>query len=119
MPAEHGKPRRWRRQPLIAGATVMSEAALAEADMSAAAAVEGGPAIDPFADTDRDWSQGEVIEVREPSRSTWFDELEASVIAGAAAAGAALTRAPLSRAAPARTRARERSAGRRASRRRR
>jgi len=40
------------------------------------AVVEGGPAVDPFADTDRDWSQGEVIEVREPSATSWFDELE-------------------------------------------
>ena len=36
-------------------------------------------ATDPFADTDRDWSQGEVIEVLEPTGSTWFDELEESV----------------------------------------
>jgi hypothetical protein len=49
-------------------------AALAES----AVAVEG-PAVDPFADTDRDWSQGEVIEVAEPAGSTWFDELEESV----------------------------------------
>jgi hypothetical protein len=40
------------------------------------AIVEGGPAIDPFADTDRDWTQGEVIEVLEPSTQSWFDELE-------------------------------------------
>ena len=40
------------------------------------AVVEGGPAVDPFADTDRDWSQGEVIEVREPSTTSWFDELD-------------------------------------------
>jgi hypothetical protein len=38
-----------------------------------------GPAVDPFADTDRDWTQGEVIEVGEPAGSTWFDELEESV----------------------------------------
>jgi Protein of unknown function (DUF2726) len=41
-------------------------------------AVEG-PAADPFADTDRDWTQGEVIEVGEPAGSTWFDELEEAV----------------------------------------
>jgi hypothetical protein len=40
------------------------------------AVVEGGPAVDPFADTDRDWSQGEVIEVREPSTTSWFDDLD-------------------------------------------
>jgi hypothetical protein len=34
------------------------------------------PVADPFADTDRDWDQAEVIEVREPAGSTWFDELE-------------------------------------------
>ncbi|HZV92466.1 MAG TPA: DUF2726 domain-containing protein [Caldimonas sp.] len=38
-----------------------------------------GPAVDPFADTDRDWTQGEIIEVKEPAGSTWFDELEESV----------------------------------------
>ena len=37
------------------------------------------PKADPFADTDQDWSQSEVIEVREPVGSTWFDELEESV----------------------------------------
>lgn len=57
--------------------------------VSAAVAAGGGavvtaegpvaPATDPFADTDRDWSQGEVIEVLEPTGSTWFDELEESV----------------------------------------
>jgi hypothetical protein len=51
------------------GATVLAESA----------AVVEGPAVDPFADTDRDWSQGEVIEVAEPAGSTWFDELEESV----------------------------------------
>ncbi len=59
----------------VAGTSLASEAAVTEADMSAAV-VEGGPAIDPFADTDRDWSQGEVIEVLEPSTSSWFDELD-------------------------------------------
>jgi hypothetical protein len=59
----------------VAGTSLASEAAMAESDMSAAV-IEGGPAIDPFADTDRDWSQGEVIEVLEPSTSSWFDELD-------------------------------------------
>jgi hypothetical protein len=59
----------------VAGTSLASEAAMVESDMSAAV-VEGGPAIDPFADTDRDWSQGEVIEVLEPSTSSWFDELD-------------------------------------------
>jgi hypothetical protein len=46
--------------------------------VESAVAVEG-PVVDPFADTDRDWTQGEVIEVAEPAGSTWFDELEESV----------------------------------------
>jgi hypothetical protein len=50
----------------------------ATALVESTAAVEG-PVVDPFADTDRDWSQGEVIEVGEPVGSTWFDELEESV----------------------------------------
>ncbi|MEO8835138.1 MAG: DUF2726 domain-containing protein [Caldimonas sp.] len=67
------------------GVALVAEAALTEATMREAtmsestmgeAVVEGGPAIDPFADTDRDWSQGEVIEVLEPSTSSWFDELD-------------------------------------------
>jgi hypothetical protein len=75
----------------VIGAAEFSEAAFAEAAFADAAlgdavvseggtqgdaVVEGGPAVDPFADTDRDWSQGEVIEVREPSATSWFDELE-------------------------------------------
>jgi hypothetical protein len=57
---------------LVAAATA-DVAALAMVDE---AIVEGGPVDDPFADTDRDWAQGEVIEVREPSTSSWFDELD-------------------------------------------
>jgi len=64
----------------VVGAAEFSEAAFGDAAMIEAnmgdAVVEGGPAVDPFADTDRDWSQGEVIEVREPSTTSWFDELE-------------------------------------------
>lgn len=52
-----------------------TEGAAAEAPFQGAY-VEGGPAVDPFADTDRDWSKGEVIEVREPSTTSWFDELD-------------------------------------------
>ncbi len=51
------------------GATALAESAVAVA----------GPAVDPFADTDRDWTQGEIIEVGEPPGSTWFDELEESI----------------------------------------
>jgi len=71
----------------VVGAAEFSEAAFGDAAMSEAEAaaaeapfqdayVEGGPAVDPFADTDRDWSKGEVIEVREPSTTSWFDELD-------------------------------------------
>ena len=56
---------------------VMATAAAAGAlEMVDEAVVEGGPVDDPFADTDRDWTHGEVIEVREPSTSSWFDELD-------------------------------------------
>ncbi len=53
-----------------------SAAAIGAMAMVEEAVVEGGPVSDPFADTDRDWSHGEVIEVREPSTSSWFDELD-------------------------------------------
>jgi Protein of unknown function (DUF2726) len=58
--------------PVLAtvGATALAEPVVATIE---------GPAVDPFADTDRDWTQGEVIEVGEPAGSTWFDELEESV----------------------------------------
>jgi hypothetical protein len=81
LPNAPAVPASTRRAPVmasvaaVAGTSLASEAAMTEADMSAAV-VEGGPASDPFADTDRDWSQGEVIEVREPSTSSWFDELD-------------------------------------------
>ena len=62
-------------QPLTTGAAVvMADAAVADAPAAVVA-----PASDPFADTDRDWTQDEVIEVREPTSATWFDELEESV----------------------------------------
>jgi len=57
------------------GDTTAGEASAAETPFGDVY-VEGGPAVDPFADTDRDWSKGEVIEVREPSTTSWFDELE-------------------------------------------
>ena len=69
----------------VVGAAEFSEAAFGDAAMNEPtlsdmplrdAYVEGGPAVDPFADTDRDWSKGEVIEVREPSTTSWFDELD-------------------------------------------
>ena len=61
-----------KKSPAIMAASEPAEA-MAMVDE---AIVEGGPAIDPFADTDRDWTQGEVIEVLEPSTQSWFDELE-------------------------------------------
>ena len=81
LPNAPAVPASTRRVPALAtvrpslATTLASEAAMTEADMRAAV-VEGGPATDPFADTDRDWSQGEVIEVLEPSTSSWFDELD-------------------------------------------
>ena len=69
----------------VVGAAEFSEAAFGDAAVNEPtlgepafqdAYVEGGPAVDPFADTDRDWSRGEVIEVREPSNTSWFDELD-------------------------------------------
>ena len=57
-------------------ALAAATAAVGELAMVEEAVVEGGPVSDPFADTDRDWTQSEVIEVREPSTSSWFDELD-------------------------------------------
>jgi hypothetical protein len=62
----------------FAGSPAMAESSVLVEEAPAAVAAEG-PAADPFADTDRDWSQGEIIEVGEPAGSTWFDELEESV----------------------------------------
>ena len=58
--------------PAAAAAAAMAGAVLEDEPIPA-------PRADPFADTDQDWSQSEVIEVREPVGSTWFDELEESV----------------------------------------
>ena len=67
--------------PSMAKRPVLPVPELAAAGVVAAAAdpTVAAPASDPFADTDRDWTQGEVIEVLEPTGSTWFDELEESV----------------------------------------
>ena len=51
-------------QPLTTGAAVVMAAEAVVVDAPEAVAA---PASDPFADTDRDWTQDEVIEVREPS----------------------------------------------------
>ena len=63
------------RELASVGAVVAAESVLVAGD----GAVAPAPAVNPFADTDRDWTQGEVIEVLEPTGSTWFDELEESV----------------------------------------
>ena len=72
VPASMAKKPLVNLQPLTTGAAVvMAEAMVVDTPHTAAA-----PASDPFADTDRDWSKGEVIEVREPSTTSWFDELD-------------------------------------------
>jgi hypothetical protein len=90
VPASLAKKPQVATDALAASAAVIetaefSEAAFADAalheptladDTPTEAYVEGGPAVDPFADTDRDWSKSEVIEVREPSNTSWFDELD-------------------------------------------
>jgi hypothetical protein len=77
LPNSPAVPANLARKPAAAPVLAAVETAL-PAEVPAAVAVEG-PAVDPFADTDRDWSQGEIIEVGEPAGSTWFDELEESV----------------------------------------
>ena len=81
VPADMAKKPLVDLQPLTTGAAVaMSGAGVAQAGaVVAEAGTAAAPAIDPFADTDRDWTQGEIIEVGEPTGSTWFDELEESV----------------------------------------
>jgi len=75
VPASLAKKPLVNLQPLTTGAAVvMADTAMADAPAAVVA-----PASDPFADTDRDWTQDEVIEVREPTSATWFDELEESV----------------------------------------
>ncbi len=81
VPAGMGrKPAAVAAAATVVGAAEFSEAAFGDAVLDEArmgdAVVDGGPAVDPFADTDRDWSQSEVIEVREPSTTSWFDELD-------------------------------------------
>ena len=76
LPSAPAVPPSLAKKPAPAPALATAGApALAETAATAVA----GPAVDPFADTDRDWSQGEIIEVGEPPGSTWFDELEESV----------------------------------------
>jgi hypothetical protein len=79
-PSMAKKPAEMAAPAVVVGAAEFAEPVFADAGQGEArvggAVVDGGPAVDPFADTDRDWSQGEVIEVREPSTSSWFDELD-------------------------------------------
>ena len=75
VPAGVGKKAIVDLQPLTIGAAVV----MSEAVVAGRTRVPAAPAADPFADTDRDWTQGEVIEVLEPTASTWFDEMEESV----------------------------------------
>ena len=76
VPASLAKKPLVHLQPLTTGAAVVMAAEAVVVDAPEAIAA---PASDPFADTDRDWTKDEVIEVREPTSATWFDELEESV----------------------------------------
>ncbi len=76
LPRTPAVPASMMRRPIVPMAVLAAELAAAG---GVAAIAAGTAATDPFADTDRDWTQGEVIEVQEPSGSTWFDELEESV----------------------------------------
>ncbi|MEO6362207.1 MAG: DUF2726 domain-containing protein [Caldimonas sp.] len=66
--------------PMVAAAAgaagVAAMASAVAAPIDGGAVVVPGPSVDPFADTNRDWSQDEVIEVLEPSSHTWFDDLD-------------------------------------------
>ncbi len=73
LPNSPAVPASMVKRPVIMATAAEAAGTLAMVDE---AIVEGGPADDPFADTDRDWTQGEVIEVLEPSTSSWFDELD-------------------------------------------
>jgi uncharacterized protein DUF2726 len=63
-----------KSEPMASAAA--TAAAVGATVAAGGAVVAAGPAADPFADTDRDWSQDEVIEVGEPSANTWFDDLD-------------------------------------------
>ena len=63
-----------RPSPVPALAAVGAGAVVAAVE-GGASVVQGG-SVDPFADTDRDWSTDEIIEVKEPSANTWFDDLD-------------------------------------------
>ena len=67
--------------PELAGIEALAGASEASAAAAPADAQNTEPAVNPFADTDRDWTHSEVIEVREPNATTWFDELDEPVTA--------------------------------------
>lgn len=74
LPNAPAVPAHLTRKPLPVAAGVT---AAGVATVAAAGAVDvPGPSADPFADTDRDWTQDEVIEVLEPSNNTWFDDMD-------------------------------------------
>ena len=74
LPNAPAVPAHMAKKPAPTAATLSYAGAAALA--GGGAVVVPGPSADPFADTDRDWTQDEVIEVLEPSNNTWFDEMD-------------------------------------------
>jgi len=74
LPNAPAVPAHMTRKPAPMAAALGYAGATALAEVGAV--VVPGPSADPFADTDRDWTQDEVIEVLEPSNNTWFDEMD-------------------------------------------
>ena len=65
--------------PELSGIEALGGASEATAGPTPLDAQNTDPGANPFADTDRDWTHSEVIEVREPNVTTWFDELDEPV----------------------------------------
>jgi len=63
--------------PEVAGVAGVAATAAAATDLRPAAA----PAVNPLAEESRDSTQDEVIEMREPPPSTWFDEMDSEAAA--------------------------------------
>ena len=77
LPGVPAVPANMVRRPAVAAIPVAAAAgAAAFASAGANAPEAAAPTVDPFAETDRDWSNDEVIEVLEPSANTWFDDLD-------------------------------------------
>ncbi|HEX2540890.1 MAG TPA: DUF2726 domain-containing protein [Caldimonas sp.] len=74
LPNAPAVPAHLAKKPTLAAAGVTAAAMATVAE--GGAVVVPGPGADPFADTDRDWTQDEVIEVLEPSNNTWFDDMD-------------------------------------------